>query len=68
MVSHMKGLSLVGLVVVLAIAGVLVANSLKPDPTTGEPTITEPIDRAEEAAETLENSADRIQDAMNNGQ
>jgi hypothetical protein len=64
----MKGLTLVGLVVVLAIAGGLVANSFKSDPTTGEPTVTEPIDRATEAVETLENSADRIQDSLDKSQ
>lgn len=64
----MKGLTLVGLVIALAIAGVLFANSLKPEPTPGEPTVTEPIDRANEAAETIEDSTDRIQDAVNQSQ
>ncbi len=64
----MKGLTLVGLVVVLAISGVLLAKSLKPAPTTAEPTVTEPIDRAHEAAETLEKSTDRIEDALNQSQ
>ena len=61
----MKGLTLVGLVLALAIAGVLFTIGLKPDPATEQPTVTEPIERANEAAETIENSTDRIQDALN---
>lgn len=64
----MKGLTLVGLVIVVAIAGILVASRFKPNPTTGEPMVTDPIDKANEAAETIEDSQDRIQDALNNGQ
>jgi hypothetical protein len=64
----MKGLTLVGLVVTLAVAAMMFATNLKPDPTTGTPTVTDPIDRANEAADTVEKSADRIQDALNQSQ
>ncbi|MEM6517829.1 MAG: hypothetical protein AAF892_08265 [Cyanobacteria bacterium P01_D01_bin.71] len=60
----MRGLSLIGLLAGLGIVGMLVFNQLKPASQTGETLPTEAIDRAEEAAETVEQNtgtADALQ-------
>lgn len=54
----MRGLSLIGLLVGLGIVGVLVANQLQPSPQTGETMPTEAIDKAKEAAETVEQNTE----------
>jgi hypothetical protein len=61
----MKGLSLVGLLLALAIFGFMVANRMSPNASDGEPAITEPIDRANEAAETMEQESQQLQDSLN---
>lgn len=50
----MRGLSLVGLVVGLGVVGVLVFNQLKPSPETGNSMPTESIEKANEAADIME--------------
>ncbi|MEM1309250.1 MAG: hypothetical protein AAGF98_07080 [Cyanobacteria bacterium P01_H01_bin.153] len=60
----MRGLSLIGLLAGLGIVGMLVFNQLKPSSQTGETLPTKAIDRAEEAAETVEQNtgtADALQ-------
>ncbi|MGD1860651.1 MAG: hypothetical protein ACFB0E_11855 [Leptolyngbyaceae cyanobacterium] len=53
----MRGLSLIGLLAGLGIVGVLIFNQLWPSPQTGETLPTEAIERAEEAADTVEENA-----------
>ncbi|MEM6836655.1 MAG: hypothetical protein AAF609_07345 [Cyanobacteria bacterium P01_C01_bin.120] len=53
----MRGLSLIGLLAGLGIVGVLIFNQLRPSPQAGETLPTEAIERAEEAADTVEENA-----------
>ncbi len=57
----MRGLSLVGLVVGLGIVGVLVVNQVKPSPETGKSVPTENIEKANEAAQTMQQQAEQLQ-------
>ena len=57
----MRGLSLVGLVVGLGIVGALVANQVKPSPETGKSGPTENIEKANEAAQTMQQQAEQLQ-------
>lgn len=54
----MRGLSLIGLLVGLGLVGVLVMNQLEPSPQRGETLPTEAIEKAEEAAATVEQSTE----------
>lgn len=53
----MRGLSLVGLLVALGVAGVLFLNQLKPSPTE-EALPTQTIDKANEAVDTMQQEQD----------
>lgn len=57
----MRGLSLVGLVIVLGVVGVLMFNQLKPTPEAGETLPTENIEKANDAVETMEQQAEQLQ-------
>jgi len=50
----MRGLSLVGLLVGLGVVGTLMFKQLKPSPETGNSLPTEAIDKANEAADIME--------------
>lgn len=64
----MRGLSLVGLLVALGVVGVLVANQLKSSSSgTGKSMPTETIDKANEAATTIENRSKQLQQNLNKG-
>lgn len=56
----MRGLSLVGLVIVLGVVGVLMFNQLKPTPEAGETLPTENIEKANDAVETMEQQAEQL--------
>lgn len=60
----MRGLSLVGLLVGLGVAGVLMANQIKPSPETGKSMPVENIEKANGAAQTMENQAEQLQEDM----
>ena len=57
----MRGLSLVGLLAGLGIVGVLMFNQLKPSPQSGNALPTEAIDKANEAAETMRQQTEKLQ-------
>ncbi|MBD1873008.1 hypothetical protein H6F75_05905 [Nodosilinea sp. FACHB-131] len=57
----MRGLSLVGLLVGLGVVGVLMFQQNKPAETGGTPLPTENIEKANEAAEAVEQQADQLQ-------
>ncbi|MGF1569804.1 MAG: hypothetical protein ACFCVD_17340 [Nodosilinea sp.] len=61
----MKGLTLVGLLATMALAGAMMAQRLKPDPTPATPALTQPIDRANGAAETMQQEAEALQNTLN---
>jgi Tfp pilus assembly protein PilN len=56
----MRGLSLIGLLVVLGIIGFLALNQLKPSPESGETLPTEAIDKANEAADTMQQEQEAL--------
>jgi Tfp pilus assembly protein PilN len=57
----MRGLSLVGLLAGLAVVGVLMFNQLQPSPESGNSLPTEAIDKANEAAETMRQETEKLQ-------
>lgn len=57
----MRGLSLVGLVVGLGVVGILVVNQIKSSPETGASVPTENIEKANEAAQTMQKQAEQLQ-------
>jgi Tfp pilus assembly protein PilN len=60
-VETMRGLSLVGLLVGLGVMGVLMFNQFKPSPETGNSLPTENIEKANQAAETMKNQSEQLQ-------
>ncbi|HSM82915.1 MAG TPA: hypothetical protein VLS96_14590 [Nodosilinea sp.] len=57
----MRGLSLVGLVVGLGVVGLLVANQFKPASEAETSLPTDAIEEANQAAETMEQQAEQLQ-------
>jgi type II secretory pathway pseudopilin PulG len=61
----MKGFTLIGLLLALAIFGFMLANRLSPKTSGGDPAVLEPIDRANEAAETMQQESEQLEDKLN---
>lgn len=61
----MRGLSLIGLLAGLGVVGLLMANQLKPSPETGGSLPTETIEKANDAAATMEQQAEKLQQDLN---
>lgn len=57
----MRGLSLVGLLAALGVVGILMFNQLKPSPESGNALPTESIDKAREAADTMGQETEKLQ-------
>jgi hypothetical protein len=61
----MRGLSLVGLLAGLGIIGVLMFYQLKPSPEAANSLPKETVEKATEAAETMEQKIDQLQQDLN---
>jgi hypothetical protein len=61
----MRGLSLIGLLVGLGVVGLLMANQLKSSPETGGSLPTEAIEKANDAAATMEQQSEKLQQDLN---
>ncbi len=57
----MRGFSLVGLLVGLGVVAVMMFNQVKPSPETGKSLPTENIDKANEAAQAIDQQAEQLQ-------
>lgn len=62
----MPGLSLVGLLVGLGVVGILMLNQIKPSPETGKSRPVENIEKASEAAKTMEKQSEQLQQDIQN--
>jgi hypothetical protein len=62
----MRGLSLVGLLVTLGIVGVLMMNQVKPSPETGKSLPVENIEKANGAAQVMDQQAEQLQQDIEN--